>query len=314
MPDGTQNGFLIVRNIIRKITKTEKPIEPGSRLQKDLGLDSMEIFELCVEVEETTGKSMESYLHEDMTAGELGALIDQKGAVPEQGGAAPKQKTGDVEQYPFPKMKKDIRAHKIFMRVSCKLWRIEALGLENIDPGQKYIFCPNHESYCDGLWIVGCLDDQVKQEMCSLAAAHLFDHKVFRRGLAALGGIPVHRGGNPTPAMRRACECLASGKYDLLIHPEGTRTRSGKLGEFKPGAAKLAMETGVTIIPVCINGAYEIYPPHRRLPRLFDWRHLRRYPLQIHFGEAIIPEGKTEEEITGEIRRQIIEMKQIWTL
>ena len=84
---------------------------------------------------------------------------------------------------------------------------------------------------------------------------------------------------------------------------------SGELGEFKLGAAKLSVETGVRIIPVCINGAYEIFPPHRKLPRLLDWKHLRRYTLQIQFGTPISPDGKTAGEITGKIKHQIVSMR-----
>lgn len=202
-----------------------------------------------------------------------------------------------------------MRTYRRFMAVSRALWRMEAVGLENIRPGETYIFCPNHESYLDGLWVVGCLDAGVRRDMCALAAHELFEHRVFQWGLRALGGIPVQRGGYTVPAVKRAWACLASGRRHLLVHPEGTRSRSGQLGEFKPGAAKLSIKAGVKIIPVCISGAYEIFPPHRKLPRLFDWRHFRRYPLQICFGTPISPAGKTAEEITEEIRTQILSRK-----
>ena len=58
------------------------------------------------------------------------------------------------------------------------------------------------------------------------------------------------------------------------------------------------------------KGAYEIFPPHRKLPRVFNLKKFKRYPLSIIFGEPISPEGKTDVEITAEIRRQIVEMKE----
>ena len=146
--------------------------------------------------------------------------------------------------------------------------------------------------------------------MCSIAAAYLLLHRIYRMGLAMLGGIPVHRHTNTAPAMRRAYECLASGEYNLLIHPEGTRTRNGRLGTFKPGAAKLSIDSEVDIIPVCINGAYEIFPPDKKFPHFFNGGWFHKYPLEIHFGNPISPNGKTEAEITEEIRHQIVEMKE----
>ena len=142
-----------------------------------------------------------------------------------------------------------------------------------------------------------------------VAAEHLKDKKIMRKAFYALGGIPVDRSGNTASAIKRAKECLQDENCMMLIHPEGTRTRTGKLGAFKNGAAKLAKETGTKIIPVCINGAYEIFPPSARLPKTFNWRKMRRYPLQISFGPAINPVGKTEDEITQMIRDYIVEQK-----
>ena len=74
---------------------------------------------------------------------------------------------------------------------------------------------------------------------------------------------------------------------------------------------QLSIESGVKIIPVCINGARKIFPPDRKLPHLFDWKHFRKYPLQIKFGVPIAPDGRTAEDITAEIRKQIVEMKSV---
>lgn len=304
-PEKSESVYDVISRLTLSAANGMGTVEPDSRLQEDLGLDSLDVFELCAELEEKCAVSIESYLHEDITVGEIAAFIER--GVPESDSEAI-----ILEQYPLKKTEKDMKAYRKFVACSGRLWRMEVLGRENICRGEKYIFCPNHESYLDGLWIIGSLEEEIRQATCAFAADYLFEHKVFRRGLIPLGGIPVQRGGNTAPAMKRARECLASGEKYLLLHPEGTRTRNGELGEFKQGAAKLSLETGVSIIPVCISGAYEIFPPHRKLPRLFDWKHFCRYPLQIRFGTPVSPSGKTAEEITGEIRKQIISMKREW--
>lgn len=302
-PDGKETAFDQVCQILRPVIRRESEITPASRLREDLGMDSLEVYELCAGLEKAFGISAAAVLHEGVTVGELAALVE--GGVSES-----RREDGIPDVYPRPKADRDMRIYQCFMTLSRSLWRVEAQGLEHIRPGEHYLFCPNHESYLDGLWVAGCLDGGIQRDMCALAADHLFARSVFRWGLTALGGIPVQRDGNTAPAVRRAAACLASGKYHLLIHPEGTRTRSGQLGEFKKGAARLSLETGVKIIPVCISGAYEIFPPQRKLPRLFNWRCLRRYPLRIRFGAPVSPEGRTAEEITGELRTRIVTMKQ----
>ena len=184
-------------------------------------------------------------------------------------------------------------------------------GIENVPKDKKIIFCPNHESYFDAMWVTSALQKNGFDfdRICCLAAKHLLERKLMKKAFVALGGIPVERNGNTAPAIKRATECLQGKDCYMIIHPEGTRTRIGELGEFKNGAAKLAIETGVKIIPVCINGAYQIFPPSAKLPRIINWRKLCRYPLQISFGPAIDPKGKTEDEITQLIRDYIVEQK-----
>ncbi len=276
-------------------------ITTNMRLKEDIGMDSLNIFEMCVKLDEKYNASIEPMLHDNITISEIIQILEDRN---ENHTAV-----NDAANYPIQRTDKDYKALDRFIKLSRCIWNFEVLGQENILPNENYIFCPNHESHFDGMWVIGNLDDRIKHTICSIAADYLFEKKLYRQGVIFMGGIPVHRSGNTTTAMKRAYECISNEGYNLLIHPEGTRTRNGTLGKFKQGAAKLSIESCVKIVPVCINGAYEIFPPHRKMPRLFDWKHFRRYPLQIKFGTPIAPDGKTAEEITEEIRQQIIDMK-----
>lgn len=217
----------------------------------------------------------------------------------------------DIQKFPLPKNDNDIKSIARFKSITEVIYNFKIIGAENIYQEEKYIFCPNHESYFDAMWVASALykhNFEVKI-LCSMAAEHLMNNRLMKKAFVALGGIPVDRTGNTAPAIERALQCLCNDKCFMLIHPEGTRTRTGKLGEFKQGAAKLSIESGVKIIPVCIDGAYEIFPPNRKLPRLFDWKHFCKYPLKIQFGTPIDPNGKNADEITEEIKRQIVDMK-----
>lgn len=291
----------VVIDIVRSfLTVTVMNINMETKIVEDLQFDSLTVFELCAALDERFHVSIEPHLSDDITIGEIIHLIGQRNSslIDE-----------DIANYPLARTIKHINQFDTFWKISSILWKIDIFGKENINLNENYIFCPNHESYFDGLWIIGSLDNKFKTTICSLAADTLFERKIFRKWLTMLGGIPVHRNGNTASAMRRGYECLQSGEYSLLVHPEGTRTRNGRIGEFKCGAARLSAMTGKKIIPVCIDGAYEIFPPHRKIPRIFDWRHLCRYSLHIYFGEPIAPNGKTEEEIMESIRGYICSVK-----
>lgn len=292
-------GIIALIAQISKKTISDVTLE----LKNDIGMDSLEMFELCVAINEQYGVSIEEKLHEKITVSEVIQIIDTSNN-------SQSETVMNVASYPVERKKRDYKYLRRFNKISRLVWKFEICGLENIKENERYIFCPNHESYFDGMWIVGSMDEERWPSICSMAAETLYQKKIFKKGLIAMGAIPVYRGGNTSTAMRRAYECISNEKYSLLIHPEGTRTRSGELGEFKSGAARLAKDGGLKIMPICINGAYEVYPPSKKLPRLFDWKHMRKYNIQIKFGEPVETEALSEECITEEVRRQIIVMKQ----
>ena len=282
---------IINKIMINDITKKYKSTE---KLRHDIGMDSLNIFEMCVALQEQTGVSVEGYLHDSITVGEILNLLKKQDDV--------KCKVEDITGYPLKKTERTQKNFQLFKRLSNRFWDIEVYGVERIDFTQQYIFCPNHESHFDGLWIMSCLPDTVQEKICSMAADYLFEKKIYRFGVEIMGGIPVHRNGNTTLAMKRIYDCLTKEGYSVLIHPEGTRTRDGKLGNFKLGAARLAKQTGVKCIPVHIKGAKEVYPPDRKFPRLSK-KNGNKQKLVIRFGNSINSEGKTEQEITDEIRK-----------
>lgn len=276
------------------------PLSGELRLKEDIGMDSLNVFELCAGLDEQYGCSVESGLHENITIAEIIEILEK---------GSGSQKETDALLYPVRRKEKDHERFDRFIKLSKKLWSFDVSGLENINPDTNYIFCPNHESHFDGMWIIGQLDKKIRRNICSVAADYLFEKKIYRQGVIFMGGIPVHRSGNSAPAMKRALECVSKEGYSLIIHPEGTRTRDGELGEFKKGAAVLSIDSGIAIIPVCIDGAREVFPPDRLFPHFFDWRHFRKYSIRITFGAPIFPGHRTAEEITNEIRQQILTAK-----
>jgi len=157
------------------------------------------------------------------------------------------------------------------------------------------ILCPNHESHLDFFWVASFLPIHLQKNLFCFSKIEHFRSRLLLPFVRLARAIPVDRGGNFGPALQRGFAALQRGK-SLFIHPEGTRTRDGALGAFRRGAAKLAMDTGVPLVPVRIIGAYDIFPPQARWPRLFDLRARRKLRLRILIGSPIYPSSKSLEK------------------
>ena len=128
------------------------------------------------------------------------------------------------------------------------------------------IVVANHLSNAEPPWVVGWLTPLLGRQMHILAKEALFVGPVGSL-LRSQGVTPVRAGGSDMEAYRAARAVLERGDV-LCIFPEGTRSRTGELGEARPGVAMLAIRLGVPILPVGISGSERFLPPGGRLPRL----------------------------------------------
>ena len=183
--------------------------------------------------------------------------------------------------------------------------RFEVRGLEHLPRQGSYILAANHETYVDGMWIMSCLPKPLFKRFCCIGAEDLLTrHGPFGRVIMRVGrGIPIKRRGNPIRALQSALEALRKDENILLIHPEGTRSRNGRLGRIQDGACFLARKAGVPIIPVFLDGAYEIFNRYYRLPSFRD-KEGHKHRLIISFGKALQPEHfSSTKEMTAALRQ-----------
>jgi len=127
-------------------------------------------------------------------------------------------------------------------------------GLEHVATGGPFIYAPNHQSHLDILALLGHLPGQTR----FAAKQELWRHPIVGGVLDTLGMIPIDR-----DAGRRSIEVLkqaANDESSIVIFPEGTRSRDGRLREFKKGAFVLAIATGLPIVPVCCRGTRRLMP------------------------------------------------------
>lgn len=125
-----------------------------------------------------------------------------------------------------------------------------------------------------------------------------------KRFFRMLGGISVNRDQGVHPEIEHIKNCLKRG-MNAIIFPEGARTRDGSLMELKKGAVKIAKDTHVAILPIHIKGGFEIFPRHKKIPRLFNWKKCRRFELEIDICSPIFPDDRSETEILKQLRHTL---------
>lgn len=149
-------------------------------------------------------------------------------------------------------------------------------GLENIPHTGPVILTPNHVTYLDPILV----SLAVRRRLFYMAWDELFAVPLLGGIMRLFGAFPLKLEGYDLSAIKRAYKHLRNAEA-LVIFPEGGRTTTGKLDPFKPGAFRLALQLGIPVVPVTIKGAYELWPPHQRLPKL-------RGEISIHYHPPII--------------------------
>jgi 1-acyl-sn-glycerol-3-phosphate acyltransferase len=140
--------------------------------------------------------------------------------------------------------------------------RLTIQGHEHIRPGAIYM--SNHQSLYD-IPAIGAIVPGVRM----VTKAELFKVPVWGQALKASGFVSINRRNRASAiaSLKEAAARMKAGT-NIWISPEGTRSRTGALNEFKKGGFVMAIETGATIVPVTITGTYEILPPKTSAVRL----------------------------------------------
>jgi len=126
-------------------------------------------------------------------------------------------------------------------------YNISFEGLENIPKEGGYIYASNHRSYADPVFIAL----NVPKKFSFMAKEELFKNFFFGRLIKLLGAFPVQRGKGDMEVINEAIKRLNKGS-NLVIFPEGTRSKDGKVSRIKSGVALIAAKAGVNVIPVGI--------------------------------------------------------------
>jgi len=301
---------------LAKLLREAKPdigsLDPAMNMELDLGFDSLSRVELLALAEARLGVQIAD--HDAARIFTLGELIDafQAAAAAESAGGRTWSEIltvppGDELYRHYVLKKKPFLDRFIFlaMRVlkllSRILFRLRFYGLENLPQKMPFLICPNHESFLDGPLLASILPRRVIYNMFIHGYSDYWENPFSRRLAKLCNIVAIDPNVNLIRAMQLGAVGLKHGRV-LLIFPEGTRSIDGHVQEFKKGAAILAHELGVPIVPVGIRGTFQAWPRGGSF---------RLHPVEFHFGKPIDPHdfrqaGDPYGAITTALRKEVM--------
>jgi 1-acyl-sn-glycerol-3-phosphate acyltransferase len=181
------------------------------------------------------------------------------------------------------------------------IFRPEVIGLEHVPRTGPLIIAGNHVSFADEIFTPLA----ARRQVFYFAKAEYFNTPGIKgRGMSvlmhAMSQVAVERGDTRSAAasLDVGLEVLQAGQA-LGIYPEGTRSPDGRLYKFRTGVARLALRSGVPVLPVGLIGTRDVKPPVGK-------RWYRR-PVAVHFGAALDFSGRTGDERSARKLREVAE-------
>jgi long-chain acyl-CoA synthetase len=296
-------------------------LRPTHNLELDLGLDSMQRVELLSQIEEQLGGNVEeSRLAEIYTVRDLIDAVLQSAA---SGEGSPGTRTAfagwkailaeepdpaDVISLARPRLISNAfwyTVSRLVQVIALDRCDLHVRGIEKLPRTGPYILSSNHQSYLDPLILASILPPKVFDKVFAVGTSEIFGKGFMLRLAHSLRIVVVDPDANLIPAMRAGAFGLRQGR-SLILYPEGERSIDGTPRIFKKGAAILSIHMQVPIVPIAIEGLYEVWPRNKPFQGFA--------PVTMVFGEPILPPPESEaseaayEKLTAQLRERIVEM------
>lgn len=320
-------GDVMDPNVLRAISPSDsREFLPTANLEGDFGLDSFVRLELACRLEEKFSINLpEDSLQDVQTVDDLVVLVKSvKGH--QAAGVVSSDPTAEVEPLvsskPWPRKWVEVknlpfrndpilaharRAMGIGLKAFVKIYnQHETEGADRLLLDPPFIVAANHTSHYDTLAVLMSFPSSHLKYVHPVAAADYFFGNRFMATFSSyvINAVPFERFGNFEESLKE-CESLLKQGRILVIFPEGTRSMTGELGVFKPGAAKLSIATGAPIIPAYIHGAYDVLPKGSHM--------IHPAPVKVSFGLPIYPEAgradlRASQDLTKRVHQAIADL------
>lgn len=297
-----------VAESVRSQSKDVETIHPDMNLEIDLGLDSLARAEFFA--------GLEQAFQAEFTAEQIAAALTVRNVIDLVGatdlGSQISEGTGNEVAIStdlnwgkiiretdddLPEVRAALRERTVFITLAfvvyrifnlfCRVFmRLEVTGVENLtkaaNAAPTFLVCPNHQSFLDPFVLTSNYPYSIFRRIFHVGASMFFKGPIMRFISRMLRVVPIDQDTQLLKAMKAGAIGLKKGMV-LNIYPEGERAFDGKLHEFKKGAAILATELNLPIVPVAIDGLQNVWARQ-------SWK-IRPAKVKIKIGEPIFPKS-----------------------
>jgi 1-acyl-sn-glycerol-3-phosphate acyltransferase len=196
----------------------------------------------------------------------------------------------------------------LIIRGLLRTWcRFEIVGEEHLRSNRSFVLVANHSSHLDTVCLLAGLPLRRLHRAFPAAAADYFFKSVPRTWIATVivNALPFARQTNVRHSLAICSELLATAGTVLIIFPEGTRSTTGELQEFKPGIGALVAGRDVAVLPCYLDGAHRAWPKGKRIPRPRKVRLIIGAPRSY---TSVAPDKNSNAVIAGELRGAVQEL------
>jgi len=279
-----------------------KEVYPYSHMELDLGLDSINYVELFIFIEQSFGVVVdEKTFSSMMIMKELYEYIEKNKKFVKSSEKSLK----DVLKEPIDKKLQYspwiMYLYKTLMYPLFKIYfRLDIKGYENI-PNSACIIAPSHQSMLDGFLVEGTLPYKILKNTFFLAYKNVFGTAILKP-IADNGQTILIDANENLKQTMQYCALPLRNNSNLVIFPEGARSRDRKLLEFRPFFAMLSKIYNVPVVPVVIDGSFEALRSGTLFPK--------PYKIKIKYLEPIYPDKLSVEEIVEKTKDKIAQEMQ----
>lgn len=289
---------------IRQNSKDVDVIHPNMNLEIDLGLDSLGRAEAFAALEQAFSTEFDGdEAAQALTVASVIELVKQH-AGDDADAASLDLNWGEIVRSAdgdFPEVRAILKPRPLFsvfaflfyklFNLFCRVFMLlEVSGKENLRQmsalnqegtiAKPFLICPNHQSFLDPFVICSNYPYRLFKNIFHVGASEFFEGKLLKAVASMLNVVPVNPDTELMRAMKSGAIGLKNGKV-LNIYPEGERAFDGELHAFKKGAAILATELNMPIVPIAIDGLQNVWPRN-------SWK-IRPAKVKVTIGKPIHP-------------------------
>jgi long-chain acyl-CoA synthetase len=297
---GVPEGVSAVRALVaERLGRSSEEVRPSQQLSEELGLSSIDRIELLSSLEDRYGVELsESEMASVATVEDLERWVHREAE-------APRAPAEDRDASPLTGI---VRFARLLPVRLLRFGFLETLvlpllrhyvpltvegTLEGVE--RPVIFAPNHTSHLDTLAVLAALPPRFRHRLAPAMSQESFVPYFERTGgireraslalrfwlaVLTLNVFPLPQA---TRGVRKALQFagkLVDSGYSILIYPEGARTPDGTMHEFRPGVGVMAVRLGIPVVPIHIQGLYDVFPVDATWPR--------PGPVRLRFGSPIL--------------------------